>query len=240
MENGTVVMIDQNSDFSLLNIAGWSKMSTVDWPGELVVTLFLQGCPLKCNYCHNYLILDPNIKGEVSFEDDVLQLLKKRTTLLDGVVFSGGEPLMQANASDGGRLRQAILAVKNVSPKFKIGLHTAGSYPDNLAKIIDLVDWIGFDIKAPWDKYHLITHVLKSDELALKSINIINEYQKSHKLDVQYRTTIDPTVFDANDQEKIVNQLKNLGISDVKWQEVRAIGANEEYQNKLKMSIGKS
>ncbi|MDR0950869.1 MAG: 4Fe-4S cluster-binding domain-containing protein, partial [Candidatus Ancillula sp.] len=89
----------------VLNIAGWSKMSTVDWPGEVVTTIFLQGCPFRCNYCHNFEILDPSIKGEVNWVD-VLEHLRNRIGFLDGIVFSGGEPLMQANSEDGGVLSQ--------------------------------------------------------------------------------------------------------------------------------------
>ena len=44
-----------------LQIAGLVPMSTVDWPGKFAASLFLQGCPWVCPYCHNSAIIDPRI-----------------------------------------------------------------------------------------------------------------------------------------------------------------------------------
>ena len=44
-----------------LQIAGLVPMSTVDWPGKFAASLFLQGCPWACPYCHNSAIIDPRI-----------------------------------------------------------------------------------------------------------------------------------------------------------------------------------
>jgi pyruvate formate lyase activating enzyme len=225
-----------------LNIAGWSKFSTVDWPGEIVATLFLQGCPLHCGYCHNYEILDPKVQGDVSFEKDVLPLLKKRTTLLDGVVFSGGEALMQAK--NGGELRKAIEEVKKISSDYKIGLHTSGIYYENLKSIIDLVDWIGFDIKANKAKVDQITGVKGSVKVIEQSLQTVLEERdrrksSKHPLDVQFRTTIDPTVLNEEDIEELKNEVAQKGITDLVLQKVRTIGASEEYARKLEDSLSR-
>ena len=72
-----------------LQIAGLVPLSTVDWPGQLAATLFLQGCPWRCHYCHNRAILDPRTPGTVAWSE-VRDLLERRRGLLDAVVFSGG------------------------------------------------------------------------------------------------------------------------------------------------------
>ena len=77
-----------------LQIAGLTPMSSVDWPGKFVATVFAQGCPWACPYCHNQAIIDPKIPGVVSWES-VEELLGRRRGLLDGVVFSGGEATRQ-------------------------------------------------------------------------------------------------------------------------------------------------
>lgn len=78
-----------------LQLAGLVPFSSVDWPGKLVASVFAQGCPFRCPYCHNHEILDPRVPGVVEWSE-VTDLLKRRGGLLDGVVFSGGEAMMQA------------------------------------------------------------------------------------------------------------------------------------------------
>lgn len=89
-----------------LQIAGLVPMSTVDWPGKFVASLFLQGCPWACPYCHNSAIIDPRIPGVVAWSA-LEDLLARRRGLLDGVVFSGGEATRQdcARGGDGARAR---------------------------------------------------------------------------------------------------------------------------------------
>src|SRR5690606_23524770 len=60
-----------------LAIAGLVPLSTCDWPGKLVATVFLQGCPWQCTYCHNPDLISPRTPGQVPFER-VRELLAKR------------------------------------------------------------------------------------------------------------------------------------------------------------------
>ena len=128
-----------------LQIAGLVPLSTVDWPGQLAATLFLQGCPWRCHYCHNQAILDPRTPGTVSWSE-VRDLLERRRGLLDAVVFSGGEATMQ---------HALVPALKEVRALgFRAGLHTGGAFPSRIDTIVQsaqgpLVDWVGFDLKAP-------------------------------------------------------------------------------------------
>ena len=68
---------------------------TVDGPG-LRYVIFLQGCPLRCKFCHNPDTWEFN-KGKVlSAEEVVEDILKYRNFIKSGgVTLSGGEPLAQ-------------------------------------------------------------------------------------------------------------------------------------------------
>ncbi|MDR2347252.1 MAG: 4Fe-4S cluster-binding domain-containing protein, partial [Bifidobacteriaceae bacterium] len=111
-----------------LVIGGLAKMSTCDWPGKLAATVFLQGCPWNCLYCHNPDLIDPRAPGTLAW-DDVLAFLGDRVGLLDAVVFSGGEATRQDLAPAVGQVREL---------GFLVGLHTSGSYPRRLAALLGL------------------------------------------------------------------------------------------------------
>ena len=85
-----------------LVIAGLVPMSTVDWPDHLSATVFTQGCPWNCFYCHNQALIPTRTPGAVAW-DEVRALLGRRRGLLDGVVFTGGEALRQDALADAAR-----------------------------------------------------------------------------------------------------------------------------------------
>ena len=131
-----------------LRVGGLSPHSSCDWPGQLVATVFAQGCPWACAYCHNPHLLPARGSDEIAWEE-VLTFLRTRRGLLDGVVFTGGEPTLQD------ALPAAIADVRELG--FQVGLHTGGQFPTRLARVLPQVDWVGFDVKAPWDDYDRIT-----------------------------------------------------------------------------------
>ncbi|MFS8907029.1 pyruvate formate-lyase-activating protein [Synechococcus sp. OH2] len=71
---------------------------TVDGPGIRFV-IFLQGCPLRCLYCHNPDCRDPNAGQVVTVDSLMAEIQRCRNYYLKGggVTASGGEPLMQPN-----------------------------------------------------------------------------------------------------------------------------------------------
>jgi pyruvate formate lyase activating enzyme len=112
-----------------LQIAGLVPLSTVDWPGRLTATVFCQGCPWSCTYCHNTAILDPAVPGAVPFAA-LEELCARRHGLLDGVVFSGGEATAQ---------HALVPAARQVrAAGFAVGLHTGGAYPSRLRTLLGL------------------------------------------------------------------------------------------------------
>ncbi len=206
-----------------LAIAGLVPLSTVDWPGKLVATAFLQGCPWRCPYCHNAGILDTRTPGAVPWSA-VRALLDRRHGLLDGVVFSGGEPTRQAGLLD------AVREVKDEG--FVVGLHTGGAYPARLAPLLPYVDWIGFDVKAPAHLYRAITRVggpTTSADRAFASLRAVLDAG----VDVTVRTTVDPTVLTDDDVHELTDTLFDMGVREHVLQEVRAEGTTPEYRAAL-------
>ena len=77
-----------------MNVSGIEKMSLVDYDGLVAATVFTAGCNFKCGFCHNSpLVLDCQNLPIIP-ENEVLDYLKKRKGVLDGLCISGGEPTL--------------------------------------------------------------------------------------------------------------------------------------------------
>ena len=127
-------------------IGGLTPFSSVDWPGQLAAVVFIAGCPWRCGYCHN-----PQLQPRQRTLDwpAILHWLDSRRGLLDGVVFSGGEPLSEPALADMARAVQAR--------GFAVGLHSAGIYPQRLAQLLPWLDWLALDIKTDQAGYDALT-----------------------------------------------------------------------------------
>lgn len=198
-------------NMSKIVVGGVEKFSAVDFPGVLTAVVFMQGCPWKCPFCHNASIR-PILKENDFSWDLFVNFLKTRQGKLDAVTFSGGEPLVQ----DG--LSEAIKDVKALG--FKIGLHTGGYRPEHLAKILPLVDWVGLDIKAPFEaeKYKSIVGVDQLDKVE-KSLNLLLE----SGVDFECRTTCDPRFLTSEDLLAIAKELHKRGVKKYFLQKYRPI-----------------
>lgn len=209
-----------------LSIAGLVPLTTIDWPGRLAASVFLQGCPWKCTYCQNTALLDSTMPGAVPWEA-VTSLLDKRQGLLDGVVFTGGEATRQ-NA-----LLPAILEVR--ARGYQVGLHTAGCYPRKFERLVRHVDWVGLDIKAAADEY---VDVVGYDTGAKpwECLDILltevarRETAGEPALDYEVRTTVHPDGPAERNSAQIVEKLRAAGVSTFALQEARAEGTSEDFQ----------
>lgn len=182
---------------TILQIGGVTPFTTIDFPGKLAAVVFCQGCPWRCRYCHNRHLLPAGEQGKHRWQD-VLDWLGTRRGLLEGVVFSGGEPLLQR------ALPQAVGQLHDLG--FDAALHTSGVYPERLRDILPSIDWVGLDIKAPFDEYGTITGG-GDGERVRESLRILLESGKPHEL----RCTLDPVFFTVGRAEKMAYQLVELG-----------------------------
>lgn len=163
----------------MLIIGGLTPFTTIDYPGKLAAVVFCQGCPWRCGYCHNQHLLTVDRQVSIVWEE-VMQFLEQRRGLLDAVVFSGGEPTMQPS------LPEALQEIRRMG--FLSGLHTGGQYPERLAACLSHLDWVGMDLKAPFDCYDAITGVVGSGAAAERSAELVRLSGVAH----QFRTTLDP------------------------------------------------
>ena len=130
------------------NVASIETAGFVDGPGVRVV-VFLQGCPLRCLYCHNPENLSLKTQKTLMTPEEVVEKIQRYSTYFGkdgGVTFSGGEPLLQSEFL----LETLKLCKKN---KINTAIDTSGC-ADAFEEILDYVDTVILDIKAiDGDKY---------------------------------------------------------------------------------------
>ncbi|MBS0508032.1 MAG: anaerobic ribonucleoside-triphosphate reductase activating protein [Proteobacteria bacterium] len=182
-----------------LRVGGLTRLTTIDFPGRLAAVVFCQGCPWRCGYCHNPALLDASQPGAMAW-DEVLAFLQTRRGLLDGVVFSGGEPLAQS------ALPQALAEVRSLG--FATALHTGGMYPDRLAAVLPQLDWVGLDIKGPLANYDAITRTPGSGARAWQSLKLL----LASGVDHECRTTWHGGLFDTAALIALADELARLGV----------------------------
>lgn len=117
-------------------------LGAVDGPG-LRFVLFLQGCPLRCKFCHNPDTWCFDAGTEVTVEEQVRQILRYRTYFRSGgVTISGGEPLRQAE------FVQAMIRALHAEG-IHVAIDTSGIYCEGVALEAAMeADLILLDIKS--------------------------------------------------------------------------------------------
>lgn len=208
----------------MLKIGGFTPLSTTDWPGQLAAVVFVQGCPWRCHYCHN-VELQTREGGLPGGWLQVLGTLARRQGLIDGVVFSGGEPTLDPDLPD------AIRTVRSMG--FKVGLHTAGVYPDRLEAILPLIDWIGFDVKTDFAHYEEITAMPRSGLPAWHSLQAVLKAVKQQGLTVEIRTTWHPQLHSDDSMVALARTLAHLGIKQWVLQPFQAAHVQTAQQERL-------
>ena len=74
-------------------IHGLQKMTLLDFPGKVACTVFLGWCDFRCPFCHNWELIDGSAPPLLD-DAGLLDFLKKRQGLLEGVAITGGEPML--------------------------------------------------------------------------------------------------------------------------------------------------
>ena len=116
------------------------SLGLYDGPGIRVV-VFLNGCKLRCKYCHNpemWVMGKKNISS-----DELVDKIKRFKNYINdtgGVTFSGGEPLLQIDF-----LIDCCKKLKELG--FHIALDTAGVGVGKYEELLKYVDLIIFDVK---------------------------------------------------------------------------------------------
>ena len=83
-----------------MKICGLNKTTLLDYPGRVACTIFLDSGNFRCPFCQNSgLVVHPGQQPEIA-QEEILDFLKKRKGILDGVCISGGEPTLSEDLPD--------------------------------------------------------------------------------------------------------------------------------------------
>lgn len=182
-----------------MKIKGFQKLTLLDYPGKVGCTLFTAGCNLRCPFCHNAsLVINPDMSHGIGTEE-ILDYLKKRQGILEGVCISGGEPLLQPDIKD------FMKQIKEL--RYAVKLDTNGCFPEKLMDLVNsgLIDYVAMDIKNCKNKYGLTVGIENFDITPIeKSV----EYLKEGHVDYEFRTTVVKELHNADDIQDIGVWLK--------------------------------
>ncbi len=162
-------------------IAGLQKLSLLDYPGKLACTVFTAGCNFRCPFCYNVSLVEVDSFPPVIDTEEVLDFLRTRIGVLEGVCITGGEPLLQKD------LETFIRQVRDLG--FLIKLDHNGSMPDLLEDLLkkELVDYVAVDIKnAPY----AYGETIGRDDFDVKCIEKTLDVLRQSGVDFECRTTM--------------------------------------------------
>ena len=182
------------------------SFGTVDGPGIRFV-VFMQGCSLKCKYCHNRDTWDTNSGTTISVSELVKEVLKYKTYIDNsngGVTVSGGEPLLQTEF-----VTEFFKELKKLN--IHTALDTAGSLPisDKIKELLKYTDLVLLDIK----------HINNEKAINLTGISNKNnlefaKYLSNINIPVWIRQVLIPGYtddkFDFIKLKEFLNTLKNV------------------------------
>lgn len=145
------------------NIHSIETMGLVDGPGIRVV-VFMQGCPLRCLYCHNPDTWNKKDGTEYTPEEIVKKLGRFKNYFNSsggGVTFSGGEPLMQSEF-----LLETLKLCKEEG--ISTCIDTSGVGCGNYDEILKYTDLVLYDVK----------HISEDGYIDMTGINSMEETKK--------------------------------------------------------------
>ncbi len=173
------------------------SMGTLDGPGVRTV-VFMQGCPLRCVYCHNPDTWKPEEGRSIAADELFRQIIKYKPYFNNsgGVTFSGGEPLLQS---------EFIARVMKLCRENHIhtALDTSGCIVSEQAmEVLSLSDLILLDIK-------MLTDELYQKYIGCSISNVLTFLSQAEKLQKQVwvRHVVVPGLNDTQDSIKQLDRL---------------------------------
>lgn len=183
---------------SILPIYSVTPFTMLDFPDRTACIVWFSGCNMRCGYCHNPQIVKGKGRAEI---EKVLDFLKKRQGLLDGVVLSGGEASLYPGLPD------FINTIRKMN--YAVKIDTNGTRPDIIRSFLEqgLLDYIAMDYKAPPEK--------------MKAVAGISDFSTFHEtlrmlcgqsqVPFEIRTTVHTGLMDEADIQKIIDDLDSCG-----------------------------
>ncbi|WP_169698168.1 anaerobic ribonucleoside-triphosphate reductase activating protein [Mesotoga infera] len=193
-----------------MNFAGWERVSLVDYPGKVALTVFTSSCNFNCAYCQNKT-LKRQVIEELS-EETVIDYLDRRRALIDAIVITGGEPTLRV-----GELIPFIGHLRERIPGKLVKLDTNGWNPALLARLMECIDFVAMDLKSL--DYSLFSDV--SIETIRKSLDLVKAFRE-HEI----RITLYPPYIKREDFGELAELCR--GASRIAVQQYRRIDGNDQ------------
>ena len=167
-------------------------VSSLEFPEKMSLVIFTGGCILRCPYCHNPELIDNGKSVELT---EIIKKIESSIDFIDSVVITGGEALIQYEDVE------EILKYCKIRG-LETKLDTNGCFPDKLSELINLLDYVALDIKAPFDKYEEIIGSDIGDKVK-KSMEICTD----NGIYLECRTTYVPFLMDQQDIIEIAKSI---------------------------------
>ena len=182
-----------------MRIAGYQPLTLIDYPGHVASIIFTQGCPFRCVYCHNPELMPSTGENELS-EESILEQIKRDSSMLDGVVVTGGEPTTHPD------LPNFLRKIKDLGLKVK--LDTNGVNPRLIERCLQLevVDFFAMDVKHRWEKYNDV--IGETPDIAVENCQKTFEIIQDSGIDHEFRTTIYSALHNEDDVISIAGYLR--------------------------------
>lgn len=155
-------------------IHSFETLGAVDGPGIRFI-LFMQGCSLRCKFCHNRDTWNCKDGKEYSVDEIFNKIIRYKnyfTVSNGGVTISGGEPLLQPDF-----VIELIKKLKSAGISTAIDTSGMVDITDKIKKIIDLTDLFLVDIKSINDEISkdLVGHSNKKELEFIKYLDSIGK-----------------------------------------------------------------
>lgn len=167
-------------------------VSSLEFPEKMSLVIFTGGCILRCPYCHNPELIDNGKSVELP---EVFNKIESSIDFIDSVVITGGEALIQYDD-----VKKILKYSKKQGLETK--LDTNGCFPDKLSELIDLLDYVALDIKAPFNKYEKIIGSDIGDK-----VKECMEICTDNGIYLECRTTYVPFLMDPEDITEIAKSI---------------------------------
>ncbi|MHA1681568.1 MAG: radical SAM protein [Promethearchaeota archaeon] len=173
-----------------LNVAGMKSPSMVDEIHKSVAVIYLRGCNFNCGFCHNAPLIPRAAKPSDVFTIPRLLQRFEDNFLIDGVIFTGGEPTLQPNLLE---------FVKVFEKRYEVvGVDTNGSNPALVKKLSPHLYRIAMDVKSSIENYSKVTRVPIKGEDIKESIKFLCERSRATGR-VEFRLTYLPSLISMDD-----------------------------------------
>lgn len=230
LELSTVICYNLGMEGIVFSI---EEFSVYDGPG-IRSTVFLKGCPMACEWCHNpegqsfdALNFDGRLIGKRYSKEELCSILLKNADVFSfsggGVTFSGGEPLAQREF--------LVECLQALSGKVNRAVQTSGFASEvDFLSVLEHCDYVLYDLKIIDDALHQ-KYIGVSNEVILKN------YQTLANSGVNFITRV-PLIPTVTDTVENLTEIAELLVQNGA-KEVELLPYNKMAGGKYKM-VGKN